>query len=298
MIKLCSHLILAEVLGTIDYVAPDGTIIFRTCSAEKDKVVFQMGTCDAKRALKVAKIMQGGMGAALLEQPEKVREILTTLVNGIKKPVTCKIRILPNLEETLNLVKIIESTGVKALAVHGRIRTQRSSQPCNYDVISEISKSISIPVIANGGSLDVKSFDEIERFRKNTCCSSVMLARAAEWNPSVFRRQGLLSTQNEIKDYLTYALMFDHNFPGTKYCICQLMHKSLDTDDGQKLLASKTFDELCEIFGMKSQLNQVVEKRRRKLGEIEEEEVIMPLNKAIFKKDLQAKIHYLRISSK
>ncbi|XP_065057054.1 tRNA-dihydrouridine(20) synthase [NAD(P)+]-like isoform X2 [Rhopilema esculentum] len=284
------HCVFGEVLGTIDYVAPDGTIIFRTCSAEKDKVVFQMGTCDAKRALKVAKIIEddvagidvnmgcpkefsikGGMGAALLEQPEKVREILTTLVNGIKKPVTCKIRILPNLEETLNLVKIIESTGVKALAVHGRIRTQRSSQPCNYDVISEISKSISIPVIANGGSLDVKSFDEIERFRKNTCCSSVMLARAAEWNPSVFRRQGLLSTQNEIKDYLTYALMFDHNFPGTKYCICQLMHKSLDTDDGQKLLASKTFDELCEIFGMKSQLNQVVEKRRRKLGEIEEE---------------------------
>ena len=42
MTKLCSHLIFAEVLGTIDYVAPDGTIIFRTCSAEKDKVVFQM----------------------------------------------------------------------------------------------------------------------------------------------------------------------------------------------------------------------------------------------------------------
>ena len=78
-----------------------------------------------------------------------------------------------------------------------------------------------------------------------------MLARAAEWNPSVFRKEGLLSTDNEIKDYLTYALMFDHNFPGTKYCICQLMHKSLDTDDGQKLLASKTFDELWYVYSVK-----------------------------------------------
>jgi tRNA-dihydrouridine synthase 2 len=65
-------------------------------------------------------IIQGGMGAALLKKPDRVKEILTALVQSVSKPVTCKIRILPSLEETLKLVKVIEGTGVAALGVHGR----------------------------------------------------------------------------------------------------------------------------------------------------------------------------------
>jgi len=278
-----------RLLGTTDYVAPDGTIVFRTCDAEKDKVVFQMGTCSAERALKVAKIIEddvaaidinmgcpkefsikGGMGAALLEKPQLVKEILTTLVDNIKKPVTCKIRLLPSLEETLNLVKIIEETGVKAIGVHGRVRTQRSSEACNYDFIQEISKVISIPIIANGGSLDIKCHEDIEDFKNRTNCSSVMLARAAEWTPSIFRKQGLLPQTTEIKDYLKYALRYDHNFPGTKYCICQLMHRNLESRDGQRLLASKTMHELCQIFGMKQHLDATIEQRKRTFEELEE----------------------------
>jgi tRNA-dihydrouridine synthase 2 len=49
--------------------------------------------------------LKGGMGAALLSQPEKIRKILTGLVAALKIPVTCKIRILPKLEDTLQLVK-------------------------------------------------------------------------------------------------------------------------------------------------------------------------------------------------
>lgn len=60
------------------------------------------------------------MGAALLNDPERVRAILTTLVQGVKVPVTCKIRLLPSPEDTLSLVRVIESTGVAAMAVHGR----------------------------------------------------------------------------------------------------------------------------------------------------------------------------------
>ena len=61
------------------------------------------------------------MGAALLKQPDKVRSILSTLVEGVSIPVTCKMRILPSLQETLDLVRVIEGTGVAALAVHGRL---------------------------------------------------------------------------------------------------------------------------------------------------------------------------------
>ena len=56
----------------------------------------------------------------MLKQPERVKEILTALVHSVSKPVTCKIRILPSLEDTLKLVKVIEGTGVAAFGVHGR----------------------------------------------------------------------------------------------------------------------------------------------------------------------------------
>ncbi|XP_068115949.1 tRNA-dihydrouridine(20) synthase [NAD(P)+]-like [Hyperolius riggenbachi] len=134
----CKRLV-NEVLQTVDYVSPTERVVFQTCERERGRVVFQMGTADAERALAVAKLVEedvaaidinmgcpkeystkGGMGAALLSKPEKVEEVLRTLVKGISIPVTCKIRILPTLEETLSLVKIIEKTGVAAIAVHGR----------------------------------------------------------------------------------------------------------------------------------------------------------------------------------
>ncbi|VDK30146.1 unnamed protein product [Dibothriocephalus latus] len=42
-------------LGTIDYVHPDGTVVFRTSAEEKGKVILQLGTADARRALQAAK---------------------------------------------------------------------------------------------------------------------------------------------------------------------------------------------------------------------------------------------------
>ena len=92
--------------------------------------------------------VQGGMGAALLKTPEKVKEILTALVQNVLIPVTCKIRVLPDLEKTIELVKIIEATGVAAIGVHGRFQSQRSSEPAHYDRIKHVAEVVKIPVIA------------------------------------------------------------------------------------------------------------------------------------------------------
>lgn len=89
----------------------DGSIVFRTCEHERGKVVLQLGTADAERASKVAKMVErdvsgidinmgcpkgfslkGGMGAALLADQERAKAILSTLVQTVRIPVTCKIR--------------------------------------------------------------------------------------------------------------------------------------------------------------------------------------------------------------
>jgi len=64
--------------------------------------------------------IQGGMGAALLTNPDKLKAILTNLVENCGLPVTCKIRMLETKEETIKLCKMVETTGIKALAIHCR----------------------------------------------------------------------------------------------------------------------------------------------------------------------------------
>uniref|UniRef100_A0A673H391 DRBM domain-containing protein n=1 Tax=Sinocyclocheilus rhinocerous TaxID=307959 RepID=A0A673H391_9TELE len=259
-----------DVLETVDFVAPDERVMFRTCSKEKGRVVFQMGTADPERALVVAKLVEndvaavdvnmgcpkeystkGGMGSALLSDPEKIEAILSTLVNGISKPVTCKIRILPTLEDTVNLVKRIEKTGVAAIAVHGRMKEERPRHPVHCDYIQAVAESVSIPVIANGGSSDiVKTFEDIEKFRAAAGASSVMLARAAMWNPSIFRQQGALSVEEVMEDYIRYAVRYDNNPFNTKYCLCQMLRDRVESPFGKRLHAAQTNEEICEVFGM------------------------------------------------
>ncbi|XP_040264922.1 tRNA-dihydrouridine(20) synthase [NAD(P)+]-like isoform X2 [Bufo bufo] len=261
-----------EVLQTVDYVAPTERVIFQTCEREKDRLVFQMGTADPERALAVAKLIEndvaaidinmgcpkeystkGGMGAALLSSPEKIEKILKTLVNGISKPVTCKIRILPTLEATVNLVKLIERTGVAAIAVHGRKKEERPQHPVHCDFIKAISEAVSVPVIANGGSQElVREFQDMEAFRSVTGASSVMVARAAMWNPSIFRREGLLPLEDVMRDYIRHAVSYNNHYTNTKYCLCQMMRDQLESPLGRKLHATQSTLDICEVFEMTS----------------------------------------------
>jgi tRNA-dihydrouridine synthase 2 len=132
-------------LNTIDFVDTlDGNVIFRTCEKEKGKVILQIGTASPERALETAKLVEndvagidinmgcpkefsvkGGMGVALAANMENAKKILTTLVSSLSIPVTCKIRIRDTSEETIEHVKELVSTGIKAIGIHGRTKNER-----------------------------------------------------------------------------------------------------------------------------------------------------------------------------
>ncbi|KAL8622107.1 hypothetical protein ACOMHN_056592 [Nucella lapillus] len=270
------------VLGTTDFTMSDGTVVFRTCAREKDKLIFQLGTSDAKRALAAARKIEkdvagidinmgcpkefsikGGMGCALLSQPEKIKQILTTLVEGLSIPVTCKIRVFPEVEETIKLAKLIESTGVAALAVHGRTKVERPQHKNRNDTIKAVAQSLSIPVIANGGSKEISQHTDIEAFRRAAGASSVMIARQAQWNCSIFRKEGRLPLYHVIRAYLKYAFQYDNNDINTKYCVLQMMHETMDSPEGQASLTVRTNEEFSEIWGMQSEFQQATQYRQR-----------------------------------
>ncbi|XP_077600179.1 tRNA-dihydrouridine(20) synthase [NAD(P)+]-like [Stigmatopora nigra] len=264
------HRLENEVLQTVDFVAPDDRVMFRTCEKEKQRVVFQMGTADPDRALTVARLVEkdvaaidvnmgcpkeystkGGMGAALLSNPDKIEAILRNLVSGVSVPITCKIRILPSLDDTLTLARRIEKTGVAAIAVHGRFKDERPRHPVHCDYIKAVAQAVSIPVIANGGSLDlVKSHGDIQAFREATGASSVMLARAAMWNPSVFRSEGPLPLDDVMIQYLKYALRYDNHAFNSKYCLCQMLRDKVESVVGKRVQAAQDNSELSAAYGL------------------------------------------------
>ncbi|XP_032367435.1 tRNA-dihydrouridine(20) synthase [NAD(P)+]-like [Etheostoma spectabile] len=256
------------------FVAPDERVMFRTCERERDRVVLQMGTADPDRALAVARLVEkdvaaidvnmgcpkeystkGGMGAALLSDPDKIEAILRKLVAGVSIPVTCKIRILPSLEETLSLVRRIERTGVAAVAVHGRIKRRRPRHRLHATYIHAIKtatrKGLTGPSVLSGGSLDlVKTNGDIEAFRRATGASSVMLARAAMWNASVFSARGPFPLDRVMEDYLRYAIRYNNHAFNTKYCLCQMLRDKVESPLGKQVQAAQTNGELSEAFGL------------------------------------------------
>ena len=92
--------------------------------------------------------IKGGMGAALLSDPDKACSILTSLVNGVKIPVTCKIRVLGNETATLALCEKLSNCGISAIAVHGRTKDERPQHPNRNHILFKIAEKLKIPVIA------------------------------------------------------------------------------------------------------------------------------------------------------
>lgn len=133
------------------------------------------------------KITKNGEGSALLKNPELIGEIVHAVSSVLHKPLTIKIRKGFD-DEHINAVevaKIIEQAGASALALHGRTREQFYSGVADWDIIKEVKQNISIPLIGNG---DIKCPEDAKRMIDYTGCDAVLIARAAQGNPWIFKR--------------------------------------------------------------------------------------------------------------
>ncbi len=141
---------------------------------------------DINMGCPVPKVVNNGEGSALLKNPKLVEEILTKLVKAVNKPVTVKIRrgFDENSINAVEIARIAESCGAAAVAVHGRTREQYYSGKADWDIIAAVKDAVKIPVIGNG---DVDSPQAAEAILKHTGCDGVMIGRAAQGNPWIFR---------------------------------------------------------------------------------------------------------------
>ncbi len=141
------------------------------------------------------KIAGNGGGASLAKNPQLAEEIVKAVVNVSPVPVTVKIRAGWD-ENSINAVEMAqraENAGASAITIHGRTRKQMYAPPVDKNIIAEVKKSVSIPVIGNGDVVDEQSaalmFEE-------TNCDLIMIGRGALGCPWIF---------SQVNAYLEYG---------------------------------------------------------------------------------------------
>jgi tRNA-dihydrouridine synthase B len=142
--------------------------------------------CPAK---KICNVMAG---SALLQNEALVTQLLEAVVNAVSVPVTLKIRTGWDKQNrnAIRIAKIAESSGIQALAIHGRTRACAYTGDAEYDTIAAVKASVNIPIIANG---DIISPEKVKYVLQQTGADAVMIGRAAQGRPWIFR---------EIEHYL------------------------------------------------------------------------------------------------
>ncbi len=131
------------------------------------------------------KITGNGEGSALMREPELIGEIVKAVCRATSLPVTVKIRAGWDADSinAVEVARICEDCGAKAVAVHARTRMQQYSGSADWSIIADVKKNVSIPVLGNG---DIRSGMDAMKMLEKTGCDGVIVGRAAQGNPWIF----------------------------------------------------------------------------------------------------------------
>ncbi len=131
------------------------------------------------------KITGNGEGSALMREPELIGEIVKAVCRATSLPVTVKIRAGWDADSinAVEVARICEDCGAKAVAVHARTRMQQYSGSADWAIIAAVKKNVSIPVLGNG---DIRSGMDAMKMLEKTGCDGVIVGRAAQGNPWIF----------------------------------------------------------------------------------------------------------------
>ncbi len=154
---------------------------------------------DINMGCPVGKIVKSGDGSALMRDPELAGKIVQAVVAAVNVPVTVKFRkgFDGGSVNAVEFAKVIEQAGASAIAVHGRTRAQMYSGRADWDIIRDVKREVSIPVIANG---DIFSAHDAEHILRYTGCELAMIGRGIFGDPWLFAEANAYIAGGEIPE--------------------------------------------------------------------------------------------------
>ncbi|KDP31983.1 hypothetical protein JCGZ_12444 [Jatropha curcas] len=128
---------------------------------------------------------RGNYGAFLMDKLPLVKSLVEKLTLNLNVPVSCKIRVFPKLEDTINYARMLEEAGCSLLAVHGRTRDEKDGKKFRADwkAIKAVKDALRIPVLANG---NIRHMDDVQSCLEETGADGVLSAESLLENPALF----------------------------------------------------------------------------------------------------------------
>lgn len=264
--------------GRVDKPGRESVIYRIDPRREKGRLVFQMGTAKPEYAVQAARLVagdvsgidvnsgcpkpfstSGGMGAALLRDPDRLVSILEALVREVGNPfqigISVKIRILETPELTEALVSRLVKTGIIGMTVHCRTTPMRPRERAVRDqlrMVASVCRSAGVACVMNG---DVTCKTEALALMDEFGVDGAMIATAAESNPSCFRANeegGLLPWREVVHQYLRFSMESENSFGNTKYLLNMLIPgKDKRYKEAKQ---ARTFYDACYLLEFKDLL--------------------------------------------
>ncbi|EFA81543.1 tRNA-dihydrouridine synthase 1-like protein [Heterostelium album PN500] len=195
-------------LENFEIAKEDRPLVVQFCGNEVDYIVqaakmveSQCDAVDLNLGCPQGIARRGNYGAFLLEKPDVILPMVRALHKELSVPIFCKIRLLPNLDDTIKLALQLQEAGCQLLTVHGRTKEQKGhTQPhANWKAIRAIKEALVIPVIANGS---VGEWGDIEECLKETGADGVMSADGILNNPAMFNGAERIGSTTLCREYL------------------------------------------------------------------------------------------------
>jgi len=201
---------------------------------------------------------KGHYGSFLQDEWDLIHSMILAASKVCRVPISCKIRVFPQVCKTIEYAKRLRDAGAGLLTVHGRTREMKGQQTglADWSQIRAVKESIKdIPILSNG---NIQFIQDIDRCLEETSCDGVMSAEGLLYSPSLFSGRHIPVWILCMK-YIDYFKMYGQgNLGHLKAHLFKMLHHVVQEPENHSMRDQLTNARCLEQY--ESLVNEIREK--------------------------------------